>query len=395
MTNKTTTGAAELPEALRTIQRFEVVDCIDSKHVPAVIPNKAGPWVRYEDHAAQVEALSAAQAGVPSDQLPSCVIQMQEMWDTLEKNGKATSNDLIRWSNALSEIERALAAAPQPSPSPAPAEAVERIVHLRADREKRVYVAGPMTGLPEFNFPLFNATAARLRSEGWHVENPAEHGHVEGAGWADYLRWDISRIATCGAVYLLPGWSKSKGATLEVHIAQVLGLRVLLADGAEHPRASPAPAQPGQEGEREVDLSDDLAELSMLNQLIDLGSKAAGFHATSNSDDGAKGTAAYVQWQETRAQMGEMIRAHYADRAARAAPQPATADAVSDEVYCGLQAAADVLGWIAKRQRQVGDVIEPVNDIRVASSLAAEGYRRIGIAMTAIDAALAAQRGGA
>ncbi|AFU45853.1 hypothetical protein C380_10760 [Acidovorax sp. KKS102] len=135
---------------------------------------------------------------------------------------------------------------PQPSPTPqadsAPAEAVQRIVHLRTDRERRVYVAGPMTGLPEYNFPLFNATAARLRSEGWHVENPAEHGHVEGAGWADYLRWDISRIATCGAIYLLPGWSKSKGATLEVHIASVLGLQVLLADGAESPTAQPAPA---------------------------------------------------------------------------------------------------------------------------------------------------------
>lgn len=131
----------------------------------------------------------------------------------------------------------------QPAPGGAtPAEAVERIVHLRADRERRIYVAGPMTGLPEYNFPLFNATAARLRSEGWHVENPAEHGHVEGATWADYLRYDLSRVVTCGAMYLLPGWSKSKGAGLEVHVAGVLGLQVILADGAE-PVAKLAPAQ--------------------------------------------------------------------------------------------------------------------------------------------------------
>lgn len=52
----------QAPEALQTIQRFEVVDCIDSKHVPAVIPNAYGPWVRYEDHAAQVAALTAAPA---------------------------------------------------------------------------------------------------------------------------------------------------------------------------------------------------------------------------------------------------------------------------------------------------------------------------------------------
>ena len=54
------TPKGQVPEALQTIQRFEVVDCIDSKHVPAVIPNASGPWVRYEDHAAQVAALTNA-----------------------------------------------------------------------------------------------------------------------------------------------------------------------------------------------------------------------------------------------------------------------------------------------------------------------------------------------
>ena len=47
------------------ITRYEVVDCIDSKHVPAVIPNGAGPWVRYEDHiAALVEAQQPASKEV-------------------------------------------------------------------------------------------------------------------------------------------------------------------------------------------------------------------------------------------------------------------------------------------------------------------------------------------
>lgn len=142
------------------------------------------------------------------------------------------------WHTSRHQPERyaaMLAAAPTPAAQAdsGPAAAVERVVHLRASREKRIYVAGPMTGLPDFNFPAFNAAAATLRAEGWHVENPAEHGHVEGAGWDDYLRYDLSRVATCGAVYLLPGWPKSKGATLEVHVAGVLGLQLILADGAE------------------------------------------------------------------------------------------------------------------------------------------------------------------
>ena len=58
--------------------------------------------------------------------------------------------------------------------------------------------------------------------------------------------------------------------------------------------------------------ADELAELAMLNKLIELGAKASYAHAKSNSDDGPAGTAAYVQWQELRAEMGELIRAHVA-----------------------------------------------------------------------------------
>ena len=127
----------------------------------------------------------------------------------------------------VAEVQNLLAGVSAPA-----AQAVERIVHLRVDRKRRIYVAGPMTGLPEFNFPAFNSAADKLRAEEWHVENPAEHGHIEGADWADYLRWDISRIATCGAIYLLPGWENSKGATLEVSIAKALGMQFVLAPGA-------------------------------------------------------------------------------------------------------------------------------------------------------------------
>lgn len=107
------------------------------------------------------------------------------------------------------------------------------IIPLAAQREGRIYVAGPMTGLADWNFPAFNAAAERLRAEGWHVENPAEHGLVDGAEWADYLLYDLGRLATCEAVWLLAGWSRSKGATLEVDVAQRTGLRLLLGDGAE------------------------------------------------------------------------------------------------------------------------------------------------------------------
>lgn len=108
-------------------------------------------------------------------------------------------------------------------------------VKLEPSRTGRVYIAGPMTGIAEFNFPAFNKEAVRLRAEGLTVLNPADHGIVEGAEWADYLRHDIAGLATCQRIHLLSGWEKSKGARLEVTIAHALGIAITLSDGAASP----------------------------------------------------------------------------------------------------------------------------------------------------------------
>lgn len=99
-------------------------------------------------------------------------------------------------------------------------------VRLKQSRAGRVYVAGPMTGLPDLNFPAFNAEAAILRAQGLTVINPAEHGIVKGAEWADYLRHDIAGLVSCERIHLLRGWEKSKGARLEFQIATELGMEV-------------------------------------------------------------------------------------------------------------------------------------------------------------------------
>lgn len=108
----------------------------------------------------------------------------------------------------------------------APAPAASGIT-LQADRANRTYLAGPMTGFEDFNFPAFNKMAAELRAQGYVVENPAEHGVVDGADWADYMAYDLTRLGLCGQVAVLPGWENSKGARLEVHIARELGMTVV------------------------------------------------------------------------------------------------------------------------------------------------------------------------
>ncbi|WLH42065.1 DUF4406 domain-containing protein [Pseudomonas sp. FP2254] len=100
-------------------------------------------------------------------------------------------------------------------------------VTLQAARANRVYVAGPMTGIADFNYPAFNAVADQLRGLGYKVENPAEHGIVEGAQRADYMAYDLTRLGLCGMIALLPERDKSQGARLEVLIAERLGMTVV------------------------------------------------------------------------------------------------------------------------------------------------------------------------
>lgn len=98
---------------------------------------------------------------------------------------------------------------------------------LKAARANRDYVAGPMTDLTDFNYPAFNSVADRLRALGYEVENPADHGNVEGAQWTDYMAYDLTRLGLCGVIDLLPDWEKSQGARLEVLIAERLGITVV------------------------------------------------------------------------------------------------------------------------------------------------------------------------
>ena len=92
----------------------------------------------------------------------------------------------------------------------------------------KVYLSGPMTGIPDYNFPAFEAAAKELRARDQEVFSPHELGVDPAKTWADYLRADIRALVDCDAVVCLPGWEQSKGASLEVYIAKALEMPVLM-----------------------------------------------------------------------------------------------------------------------------------------------------------------------
>lgn len=113
----------------------------------------------------------------------------------------------------------------------------------------KVYLAGPMSGIPYFNFPAFHAAAAKLRAEGHIVFNPAEQdckrygtdisannltGSIDQAvrdhnfSLREALAEDTSYICReADAVALLPSWEKSSGARAEWALALPLRLGII------------------------------------------------------------------------------------------------------------------------------------------------------------------------
>jgi len=110
----------------------------------------------------------------------------------------------------------------------------------------RVYVAGPMTGIAQFNFPAFDHAAKVLRALDYDVVSPAEldspetralaiaspdgdpSHYAQGDSWGDFLARDVKLIADEGieAIVTLPGWQKSRGARLETFVGRLCGLTI-------------------------------------------------------------------------------------------------------------------------------------------------------------------------
>lgn len=90
-----------------------------------------------------------------------------------------------------------------------------------------VMLCGPMTGLPDWNFPAFHRAAKIIKARGYRVLNPAEtDGGSTDKPWTHYMRHSLSLLVRADAVVVLEGWEKSRGATIEVDLARALEMPI-------------------------------------------------------------------------------------------------------------------------------------------------------------------------
>lgn len=92
----------------------------------------------------------------------------------------------------------------------------------------RIYLAGPMAGYPERNYPAFMRAAKALRDLGYEVYNPAEY-EANGTdefpfreAFTEYTNYILNRA---DIIALLPGYENSVGASAELALARVVKLK--------------------------------------------------------------------------------------------------------------------------------------------------------------------------
>lgn len=90
----------------------------------------------------------------------------------------------------------------------------------------KVYIAGPMSGYEDYNYPAFEKAEKELAALGYEPVSPHHTGVQEGWEWVDYMKADIAKLLTADAVATLPGWVQSKGARAEVSLAEGLEMPV-------------------------------------------------------------------------------------------------------------------------------------------------------------------------
>lgn len=92
----------------------------------------------------------------------------------------------------------------------------------QATKRERIYLSGPMSGIDNFNWPLFKAVGDALREQGHLILCPTEVGNTFDTPYHECLRADLKLLLDANAIAMLPGWESSRGATLELTIAVAL-----------------------------------------------------------------------------------------------------------------------------------------------------------------------------
>ena len=95
----------------------------------------------------------------------------------------------------------------------------------------KIYISGKITGLDLAEATLlFHRGELELLAMAQEAINPMTLPHKHDKSWQSYMRECIKALCDCDGIYMIGDWINSKGAAIELHIAQVLGLKIIYQD---------------------------------------------------------------------------------------------------------------------------------------------------------------------
>lgn len=97
----------------------------------------------------------------------------------------------------------------------------------------KVYISGPITGIPYDNKEAFAQMEEFLISQRHEPLNPHNLPHDHDKSWESHMREDIKALCDCDEIVMIHGWNRSAGAQLELLIARSLGMKVHKPKGEE------------------------------------------------------------------------------------------------------------------------------------------------------------------
>lgn len=102
----------------------------------------------------------------------------------------------------------------------------------------KIFVSGPMTGIPDYNFPKFEEVEERLKVQGHDVMSMRIIVMTEFKGdlnrtHAEYMQAALKYLPLSTHLCLLNGWERSDGTKCEVAVALTLGMRFVNENGKE------------------------------------------------------------------------------------------------------------------------------------------------------------------
>jgi hypothetical protein len=91
----------------------------------------------------------------------------------------------------------------------------------------KYYLSGAITHQTNFK-EYFARYEAELRDKGvTDIFNPAAIEWPEDVKWETCLKYDLKFLVDCDCIVLLPNWRLSRGAQLEIYVAEKLGIRIV------------------------------------------------------------------------------------------------------------------------------------------------------------------------